>query len=254
MVRRLVVHAGFHKTGTTTIQNTLAAHADTLRDHAHIVLRNDMVGLCEAARAYSTSRSEFDLGLVRYEAALLAESWSADTVLISSEDLSGHMPGRHGLAAYNAAPLAATMTEGWHAALPDVQVDWVYTTRAAAPWLASCHVQHLRAVRMTMDAQDYAAQFAGSADLDGVVNSIRGEVTGADVHILALEDHGGNLVAPLLALAHVPDPVQARVTPLPPANTSPSAARIKAMLDLNRSDIPDADWRAAQNALNRQDI
>lgn len=139
MVQRLVVHAGFHKTGTTTIQNTLAAHADTLCDHVQIVLRADMDGLCEAARAYSVSRSELDLGLVRYEAARLAEEWTHDTVLLSSEDLSGQMPGRHDLVDYGAAPkLAAAMTETWHTAFPGLRIDWMYYTRAAAPWLASC--------------------------------------------------------------------------------------------------------------------
>lgn len=253
MVQRLVVHAGFHKTGTTTIQTTLAAHRDTLRDHADVVLRADMNGLCEAARAYSISRTGFDLGLVRYEAALLAEDWNSDTVLISSEDLSGHMPGRHGLTDYAAAiPLATAMADAWRAAVPDARMSWVFTTRAAGPWLASCHVQHLRAARMVMDAQTYAATFASSANLNDIAAQVRSNLSDADVRTIALEAHRDNLLDPILDIVGLPDATRAMVKPMPPANTSPSAEKIAAMLDLNRSDIPDTDWRAAQNALHRR--
>lgn len=249
MVQRLVVHAGFHKTGTTTIQNTLAAHADTLCDHVQIVLRADMGGLCEAARAYSVSGSAFDLGLVRYEAAVLAEGWSADTLLLSSEDLSGHMPGRHGLTDYSAAiPLCAAMAEGWEGA----DITWVYTTRSAAPWLASCHVQHLRAARMTLDRSEYAAAFVGSADLSGIIAQLRAHLGSSTVEAYALEDHRDNLIAPLLALLDLPEDLRAAITPVSPANMSPSADKIAALLDLNRSDIADDAWRAAQNDLNRR--
>ncbi|MEP1961808.1 hypothetical protein [Tateyamaria sp.] len=253
MVQRLVVHAGFHKTGTTTLQNTLAAHRDLLRPHASVILRADMKGLCEAARAYSKTRTDFNLGLVAYEAALLAESWGSDTVLMSSEDLSGHMPGRHDLTDYRAAiALAATMTDTWRATCPDIEITWVYTTRAAVPWLASCHVQHLRAARMTLDADAYADAFAGSADLEGIAARVRDRVVDADVHTLALESHRDNLLEPVLALGGLSESLRMHVTPLPPANTSPSAETIAEMLALNRSDIPQNKWRAAQNALNRR--
>lgn len=253
MVKRLIVHAGFHKTGTTTVQNTLAAHRAALAPHLRVILRPDMIGLCEAARAYSRSRSAFDLGMVTYEAALLAEAWDDETVLLSSEDLSGHMPGRHEVTTYDAAPaLVAAMTDTWHSALPGVQIAWCYYTRAAQPWLASCHTQHLRAARMTMSVQDYVTRFAASADLDGVVSKVRAAVRGASVHSHVLEDHSADPVAPVLALAGVPQDMRVTITPLPPANTSPNADKRAAMLELNRSDLPDSDWRAAQNALRRR--
>ncbi|MEP3783484.1 MAG: hypothetical protein ABJM65_01510 [Ascidiaceihabitans sp.] len=253
MVQRLVVHAGFHKTGTTTLQNTLATHRDLLRPHAHVILRADMKGLCEAARAYSKTRTDFDLGLVAYEAALLAEGWDSDTVLMSSEDLSGHMPGRHDLTDYRAAiALAATMTDTWRATCPDIEITWVYTTRAAVPWLASCHVQHLRAARMTLDADAYADAFAGSAEHNDIAARVRDRVIDADVHTLALEAHRSNLLDPMLALGGLSENLRVQITPLPPANTSPSTDTIAEMLALNRSDLPQSKWRAAQNALNRR--
>lgn len=250
MAVRLVVHAGFHKTGTTTIQKTLAAHKPVLNDHARILLRRDTKALSEAARAYSISRSDFDLGLVRYEAAVLAEDWTSGTILMSSEDLSGHMPARHGLRDYSAAvPLTAAMTETWHTACPEIKVIWAYTTRNATPWLASCHVQHLRSTRIVLDAQEYAAQYATSADLDGIVARVRREIPDTAVHSFALEDYGNNPVDPLLALADLPETVCAQITPHAPANTSPDLEKIAAFLALNRSDLPNDDWHRANRAL-----
>ena len=239
MVQRLIVHAGFHKTGTTTIQNTLAAHRDTLRPHAQIVLRNDMISLCETARGYSISGSEFDLALVGYEAAYLAESWHTDTIILSSEDLVGHMPGRHGLTEYSAAPsLAESMTQTWRDACPGIEITWIFTTRAADPWLASCHVQHLRAGKTTLTAAEYARVYRQSADLEQCVDLIRNAVAPADVEAMALETHQANLVEPLLSVAQVPLDVRARIKPRPTANTSPSTDEITAMLNRNRAQAP----------------
>lgn len=239
MVQHLIVHAGFHKTGTTTIQNTLAAHRDTLRPHVQIVLRNDMIPLCETARGYSISGSEFDLGLVAYEAAYLAESWQNDTIILSSEDLMGHMPGRHGLTQYSAAPsLSATMTQTWQDACPGVEIVWLFTTRAADPWLTSCHVQHLRAGKTTLTAAEYACAFKQSANLEGCVEQIRKAVAPADVRAVALETHQANLVEPLLSVAQVPLDVRVRIKPRPAANTSPSTDKITAMLNRNRAQVP----------------
>ena len=175
MALRLIVHAGFHKTGTTSIQKALDTHRAYIADNDAIILRADMMALCEAARAYSVSRSPLDLGIVQYEASVLAEAWpDAGAVLLSSEDLSGHMPGRRGLRTYVAAPsLARAMADTWQAACPGIDIAFVYTTRPAAPWLASCHMQHLRSTRMTLSQDGYAQAFGASADLDGVVVSTR---------------------------------------------------------------------------------
>ncbi|MEM6373374.1 MAG: hypothetical protein AAF727_11425 [Pseudomonadota bacterium] len=250
MLRRLVVHAGFHKTGTSTLQKTLAAHRDLLSPHTGVVLRDDMRDLCEAARTFSVSRSEFNLGLVAYEAARLAEAWTQSTMILSSEDLSGHMPGRKGLTAYDATPaLVARMNDTWRLACPHADVTWIYTTRAAAGWLRSCYAQHLRVMRMTLEAQEYEQRYAGSADLNGIIALVRQR--GADVLTLPLETHGADLTAPVLASAGVPPEVAARVHPVPPANTAPGADGLAALLALNRSGLSGGDLRAAKSALRK---
>ncbi|MEO0402829.1 MAG: hypothetical protein AAF214_10680 [Pseudomonadota bacterium] len=253
MATRLVVHAGFHKTGTTTIQNTLAAHAGDLKAHLNLHLRPDVAGLCEAARAYSVSRSKLDLGLVAYEAAVLAEPWEHDTILLSSEDLSGHMPGRHGLTDYAAAaPIAKTMAQAWRAAHPDCVITFVYTTRAPEPWLASCYVQHLRATRIQLELAEYVETYASSARFSTVLDAVRGALPSAQVVEVPMESHAANLAAAVLDPCNLPASVLDRITAAPPANTAPNPDKIDQMLALNRSDMSDGDWRAARNKPHKQ--
>ncbi|MCR8824993.1 hypothetical protein [Pseudosulfitobacter koreensis] len=252
---RILIHAGFHKTGTTTMQKTLRANRKVLRP-CRIVLRPDMVALCEAARAYSVSRSQTDLALIQYEAASLAESWGTETadVVLSSEDLSGHMPGRRGLTTYDATPrIMRALTQAIAAALPNAEQVLYFTTRAADPWLRSCYVQHLRATRITLSAAEYAARMAASADLDGIVAQVAAAVPGIRVVAQPLEGCTTPLgpLAPLLdVLGIAPETLNSR----PPENTSPPPGLTDAMLALNRSDLSDADWRVARDALKREDF
>ena len=217
---RIIIHAGFHKTGTTTVQKTLRANREDLRPHCRIILRPGMVALCEAARAYSVSRSQTDLALIQYEAAALADGWAArgKDIVISSEDLAGHMPGRRGLTAYDATPrIMKALVQAFAAAAPDAQQVLYFTTRAAAPWLRSCYVQHLRATRITQDADEYAADMAGSANLDQIVAQVADAVPHVQVIAQPLEACTTPLgpLAPLLDLLGGIDP--ATLTPRPRA-------------------------------------
>ena len=250
---RLIVHAGFHKTGTTSVQRLLDRHRDTLDAHMQVILRADMRALCDAARRYSVSRDPLDLGFVQYEAAMLADTMTHDTVMLSSEDLSGHMPGRHGLKRYDAAPeIAVAMAETWAEALPGTDFCLAYTVRDAAPWLASCYVQHLRATRITITADHYAREYAASARLLEAVAAVQGALPDVDVRALALEEIGGSRLGPaeaLLHLADIPDETLRDLTPVPHANRAMPAEKQEAFLALNRSTLSDADLRARKTAI-----
>ncbi|WP_299613008.1 sulfotransferase [uncultured Tateyamaria sp.] len=257
MTARLIAHLGFHKTGTKSVQKTLQANRDILDGHLHITLRADMHALCEATRAWSASRKPVDLAYVRYEAAELLAGWQDDVpMLISSEDLSGHMPGRRGLTTYDAAPqLAEALVSAWTAARPDMDVTLVYTTRAPDPWLRSCHTQHLRAIRIKRSAQEYADTYARSADFDEIIADVRRRRPDVAVEEQKLEQSANLTLGPLdpiLDLTGLPPSVRTRIRPQPRANVGmPQAAR-DAVLALNRSDLKGDAYRAARKALKKQ--
>ncbi|AVO36844.1 hypothetical protein [Pukyongiella litopenaei] len=253
---RLVVHAGFHKTGTTTVQKTLRANAPVLKPHLRVFLRPRMVALCEAARAWSVSHGALDMALFRYELAELAQGWSrrdARPVLLASEDLAGHMPGRRGLTAYDATPaLMKALAETVAQIHPGADIRFFFSTRAPAPWLASCHAQHLRAVRMVLDAETYADRYRASAGLDAVIDAVAQAVAPAPVLRRALEDSAGQALgplAPLLDLCGLPDPVRDRLAPQPAANRRHDPAILLALLAANRDHADPDALRAAKRAI-----
>ena len=253
---QVIVHAGFHKTGTTTVQKTLRLNRTALAPHVNIILRSDMLSVCETARAYSASGDVLDLALFQYELAQLAESWDisdARPVLLASEDLAGHMPGRYGLTSYAATPqLMQTLVETLAEIRPDAQTQFFFSTRDADPWLASCYVQHLRAIRLTLTIDEYKAVYHDSARLGAIIDQIATEVAPQPVHHSALESSQirplGPL-APVLDLIDLPQAVLVSLAPHPPANIASSQQKIDQMLALNRSNLTTEDWRTAKAAL-----
>lgn len=107
---------------------------------------------------------------------------------------------------------------------------------------------------MIMEPATYAAAYATSADLDAIIAQVRAHVAACRVETLALETHTDNLTDSILGLCALGGAIRVSVTQLPPANTSPAPDMIAAMLTLNRSDLPDQDWRRAKKALPRRKL
>lgn len=255
---RVILHPGFHKTGTTSAQQALRANRAALSPHVRIILRPGMAALCEAARAWSVSRDPLEMSLLTYEAAKLADGWAPEDprpVLLACEDLAGHMPGRHGLASYDATPeLMQALVETIRQVRPDATFTFFFSTRAADPWLASCHAQHLAASRMTLSARDYARAFRASADLDAIADRVARAVAPHPVHRRTLEDSRDRPLGPLdplLDVIGVPVAVRAALAPAALANSAPDAATRAALLRLNRGGGSDAEVHAAKRALLR---
>lgn len=255
-MRRIIIHAGFHKTGTTSLQKTLRANRAALRPDIRLVLRPGMTALCESARAFSRSRQDYDLGLVKYEAALLAEALrdeTATTIILTSEDLSGHMPGRHGLHGYGAAPhLMRALSVAFKAASPDDALTFFFTTRAAEPWLRSCYAQHLRASRMVLDEADYLKRMKTSAEHDKIIELVQREtLEHAHFHAQLEEyaDHRLGLADALLDQLDFAVDRRATLRAIDPENTALPADMLAGLLALNRSDLDAQDLRKAKRAL-----
>ena len=249
----LIVHAGFHKTGTTTAQKSLELNKHLLSDHVRVLLRSDMLALCEAARAWSISRSDLDYGLVIFEAAAVAERLAdVPMAILSSEDLSGHMPGRWKLTSYDAAPrLMAALDHAFRNALKGAQVTFHFSTRNATDWLASCHAQHLRATRMKLSAQEYIETYKGSADLASVIAQVAAEVPKAQISNCPLEASSGEFgpAGPLLDLAGVPDDLRTKLRKVDPAYARLDAQKLDRLLALNRSKLDTRSLRTAKRAV-----
>lgn len=255
----ILVHAGFHKTGTSSLQQSLAANRAALAPAARVLLRDDMRGLTEAARAYSRTLEDVEWALFLYEAALVFTALDPDDprpVLISSEDLSGDMPFRHGRSDYAAASqLMAGLRDTAARHLPAARISFLFTTRAAGPWVRSCHAQHVCASRMTETLEAYSARALPHADLGAMATRIAAAVAPAPLHRAALEEIGTRPLGPLdalLDLAGIDPALRARLTPVPPANRALPEETLAALLTLNRADRPWAEVSAEKKRLIRR--
>lgn len=257
MPRRVVIHAGFHKTGTSTVQQVLRANRPQLKPHLRSLLKGQMQDTISAARGFSTWRDPLSLTKFgnRLTTALTTIPPMPNRVLcLSAEELSGHLPGRGDLRDYSAAaPLAVEMARVVIAEFPGTELVFFYSTRHPDAWLRSAYWEHVRSSSLTMGWDDYAETYAASADLDSAVDSVAAALPCA-VHRARLEDSAlrpGGPAAPLLDLCDVPPAELAALTLPPPVNERRDPAILLALLAANR-DYTDRDTRtAAKQAILR---
>lgn len=254
------LHAGFHKTGTTSLQSCLEENRAALSARFHLAtLRTDpdLRQVTEAARRHSETGDALDLAVFR----AMATGWLAglpiargQSILISSEDFAGHMPGMRGLRDYGAAiPLA----QAFLAAVGDAfgkgtACAFVYTTRDADPWLASLHAQQARHAHLTLNRDEFAHAFRPAADLAGVVDRIAAAVAPAQVHRIALEEAAAHRLGPAGVLLALCGHAKADLDRLvPPARTNPALSPdlVAAFVALNRAGLPRDVLRARKAAL-----
>jgi len=253
MPRKIVIHAGFHKTGTSTVQAVLRANRKALMPALAIRLKGQMQELMSATRGYSTYGTDEALDKVsrRFD-ALLAElpGMPRRTLLLSAEELSGHMPGRGPLADYSAAPvLAYLLWQRAQQALPNTPVVFCFAARAPAPWLRSAWAEHVKSSGMTLGFDEFCARYPDAAALDATVSAVRGRVPAA-VHSYALEgctDLPLGPADPVLDLCDIPADIRVTLTPQPPQNTRLSEDTLAALLHINRTHR-DTDARNAAKA------
>jgi hypothetical protein len=241
MPRKIVIHAGFHKTGTSTVQAVLRANRKALMPALAIRLKGQMKELMSATRGYSTYGTPDALDKVsrRFD-ALLSDlpGMPRRTLLLSAEELSGHMPGRGALTNYNAAPvLMYLFWQRAQVAFPNTPVQFCLATRAPATWQRSSWAEHVTSSGMTLDFSDYCAAYPNTADLEAIVSEVRGRVP-APVHSYALEDCADlplGPAGPVLDLCDIPNDLRAKLAPQPPQNTRLDDETLTALLQINRT-------------------
>ncbi|MDQ7070524.1 MAG: hypothetical protein Q9M48_07275 [Rhodobacterales bacterium] len=222
-----------------------------------VFLRDDILPMTETARGFSIAQDPAELGLFSYEIAEFFQSLDQSDprpIVISAEDLSGHMPGRHGTIRYETAPkLMATVAEIAALILPQTaEISFFFTTRAPTAWVRSCHAQHLRATRMTDDLATYERAFLPHADLTGITAQIRAAVAPHALITAALEDSAPRRFGPASALFDLMQPsapLRRSLAAIPAQNTALPVDINEQLRHLNQSDLDDPALKAAKRAL-----
>ena len=195
MLRKFIVPAGFHKTATRTVQKTLESHQDLLSPFVYLITRKRLKPARKSAQIFSVKHDPMELGILQ---ALLLEALSdldpndRRPVLMSSEDFSGYLIGRHGITDYRAAPMiAAALKETINLVVGnDVEICFYYSTRREG-WLKSCHWQLIGNSDKQITLDEFRERYADAANFASATARIKEAVAPSQVASADIEDLDG---------------------------------------------------------------
>lgn len=189
--RRLIVHLGVQKTGTTAIQRHLQRNAAALSDA--LVVRTPEEGspmrpLGRAAIAYSLGPQSDRATLLRVAVDDVLETLPPNDlpVLLSHENLAGAMPGNGGeMRLYPMLPAIAALLVK---AARGFTVEFVVYTRAMPAWKTSVWAQAVRSDGYQQTLHDFLSRTADLPDWDDLIARLADAVGPGRVIRFRLED------------------------------------------------------------------
>lgn len=256
MPRHVLIHPGFHKTGTSTLQRNLLDQSARLAPRLRMMLNDDMIEATQLARKFSVH--PHDHVLDEFSDAIAEVFGRLDAgddrpLLISSEALIGHLPGRKRVDGYDAAPplLARTVT-ALRARIGDsVPVTVWFTTRDAEPWKKSAYYQNLRQERLRETFAEHSSKLDRAARLEVFVARTRAMI-GEMAHVASTRIEGctEHPLGPLGPALDILDVKNDDLDPIRDHNVQPPDGAAE-LLRLNLSDLSDAELTIAKRDLMR---
>ena len=246
---RILLHPGFHKTGTSSIQHLLWTNRTALAPHAQLRLLRHLKEPARLCMAFSRSHDPLAmLDLAEALAAALDGIDPARPLILSCEGLSGHLPGWPGVDSYAAAPVTIAYVAGFLADwVPEADLRVLLTLRDPESWLHSAWRHHLMGQRLTLDWPAFRDRYRAAADLQASTREIRDALDGLPVDTLDLAEMACHPQGPggaLLARFGLPADALADLIPVGRGNPGPDAELSARFLDLNRSNVQDGTLRA----------
>ncbi len=245
-MRQILLHPGFHRTGTSSIQHFLWLNRAVLAPHLTVRLTRHFKPLAQKCHRYAQNQNPLDLTelLDALDQGFAENPVPTDRdLIISSESFCGEIPGHQAIADYSAAPALITYIATYLSErFPDAAVRVLMTTREATPWLTSAYRHVLRRNRITMTEAEFASAYAAAGDLNAVVGEIAAAVAPLETLFLPLElaqtaDLGPG--AAVLQQLPLPDAVLSALKPVGIGAAGAPPHIWGQFLAMNRSDRPD---------------
>lgn len=251
MARKILIHAGLHKTATTTAQQTLLHNARLLEPHIELHSRRETLSLGDAALGLAEARNK-PAKATLYEAAYYyfksLQTGDPRPVVFSDENFVGHYIGRPNIFRYGATHvILEQIKEAWMAVMGPAAPFEVYISTRRTGWIEACYWERVKRTRFTQDLQVFQEKFADAADHNAVLERVRERLGPACVHTCEMEQmqHPALSLLEVLGMADlfenfdIPDNKNMRL----PQDVSSQ------LLALNQSDLSFKDMQRAKKAL-----
>ncbi len=262
---RVILHTGFHKTGTTTLQRFMMRNRDALAPFCIFWNRAELASSLNAARRYGRAPNTWRL--FQFRRAFRADIKTlpkTETLVLSREAFSGGVPGflpNHGprvLGYTQTAPrLAKVIIEELQNRLgTDTEISFFYTLREREAWISSLYKHHLRTSRMTDSFETFIAALPPDLCTAKTATFLKSALAPHSVTTARLEEYqkGPNACAPaLLDLLNVPKDVRNSLQSVSQRNVSQPIDLNAEFLRLNGSNLSDAEVIAQKHALMNPD-
>jgi hypothetical protein len=259
---RVIVHPGFHKTGTTSLQSYLGKNRGLFAPYFAFYGKADFLQAGSAARIYA--QKPFPWRLRAFRARLdtfLANIPDAPVIVLSRETFSGSMPGHRKIFGRlikgyqpSAVPLGRQIIAALKARFgPDVRIEFLYTIRAREAWLSSVYGHLLRSIHLTQDEAAFRAQFPRFPHLADAAQQIVNKLPLDAVHVVDLAEVSNRPEGPAAAVLDLIDLPGDLIRPQAVrANVGQSADLRATFLDMNRKGGTKAALKRAKDRLVRE--
>lgn len=255
---RILLHPGFHKTGTKSVQHFLLAAGPLIWPHAALVLPDRMRDISRLTFWHAEDPGP---GLLAMMTAAMRDFLSTLSltrpgrpprdIVISAENLLGPMPRGDG-PPYPAA--AAILTALVRALRERGEVSVYLSLRDQGEWARSVHAHLARkpaGPRITLGADAFADRLAPhplARIADGIAAALPGTpVIAQDIADLSGERFG--IAQPFVDFLRLPPAALDRLPPVPHLHRAPDPAITAQLIGLNRSPLTGEALAAAKRDL-----
>ncbi|WP_170575554.1 hypothetical protein [Ruegeria atlantica] len=250
-MRRVLLHLGLHKTGTTAVQSFLYDNRELIWPHFALVLpyRTRNSGLSRAATNHSVYGTVGTLAEFGAQVRGLLDTLDFGDkrgLIVSEENFAGLRPSRNIEQGYSAAPeLAACLVDAVHHRFSgqEVEITIYLSLRQRGGWLRSLWAHDLQRMRQVQDFETFRSNMEHIPSLEDTVERIRERLPSVLVHSEWLEELQLRRYGPGTPFAEYLDLPQDRAKLLEPpskTNTRLPEDALAELLNLNRSRLDDA--------------
>ncbi len=206
---RIIVHAGFHKTGTSSLQDYIRQNRAALAPYVTAYVKEDFLAAGNRGRIYGLKPYPWRLRQFRRDFRAFAEKIdSAPVIFLTWEGFSGVMPGHRRLFGRRiqnyrraAIPLARCIRSELRRQFGNrAEIEFLYTTRETDSWIRSVWGHLVRSIRLTEDADTFREGFQRLPDLPEEATAMARALKPSVVHNAKLEDIGATPQGPITAL------------------------------------------------------